>query len=254
MNEFLLDIDLPELIADFQGVVMGISAGTMNAAREVYAWPELPGESEDPNYVLFFPGLGLAETMVLPHYQKARYTILDGKKLVEEIACGHSYGKRYFAIPDGSYVLVKDGKETVFGQAWLITEGCIHLFCEDGQSRDCGRVRKRGNQGCGSLFLCVQEPDTGGQVAGESDPQQIRDLKPGGQSIGSGKGSVHGEDQQPQQDQPEEGQSKSLEVKENWTPEKVYCQLQKEQQYPPCPDVSGGVPPHPGRTYAHQGV
>ena len=133
-------IGLREGLEGYSGVVIGTSAGSMNAAEEVYAWPELEGESEDPDYVLFFPGLGLAESMVLPHYQKAQYTILDGKKLVEEIACGHSYGKRYFAIPDGSYVLVKDGKETVFGQAWLIAEGCIHLFCEDGQSRDCGRV------------------------------------------------------------------------------------------------------------------
>ena len=138
--EWFEAIGLRELLNGYQGIVVCTSAGTMNAAKEVYAWPELPGESEDPDYVLFFPGLGLAESMVLPHYQKAQYTILDGKKLVEEIACGHSYGKRYFAIPDGSYVLVKDGKETVFGQAWLITEGCIHLFCEDGQSRDCGRV------------------------------------------------------------------------------------------------------------------
>lgn len=135
--EWFESIGLRELLEGYAGIVVGTSAGTMNAAREVYAWPELPGESEDPNYVLFFPGLGLAETMVLPHYQKARYTILDGKKLVDEIACGHSYGKRYFAIPDGSYVLVKDGRETMFGESYLITEGTISRFCEDGQSRDC---------------------------------------------------------------------------------------------------------------------
>ena len=129
-------IGLRELLAGYPGIVVGTSAGTMNAAREVYAWPELPGESVDPDYTLFFPGLGLAETMVLPHYQKARYTILDGKKLVEEIACGHSYGRQYYIIPDGSYVLVQEGRETMFGESYLITQGEITPFCQDGESRE----------------------------------------------------------------------------------------------------------------------
>ena len=115
---------------------MGISAGSMNMAETVYVQPEESGESA-PEFQRFAPGLALTWVNILPHYQKARYTILDGKKLVDEIACGHSYGKRYFAIPDGSYVLVKDGRETMFGESYLITEGTISRFCEDGQSRDC---------------------------------------------------------------------------------------------------------------------
>ena len=129
-------IGLRELLEGFEGLVIGTSAGSMNAARMVYAWPEEEGESLDPDYELFFPGLGLAETMLLPHFQKVKDAYLDGKKLVDEIALGHSLGCRMLAVPDGSYVLVEDGVETVFGEAWLVSDGVRSLFCEEGECRE----------------------------------------------------------------------------------------------------------------------
>ncbi|MDD6159793.1 MAG: dipeptidase E, partial [Oscillospiraceae bacterium] len=44
-NRFFRDIGLRELLEGFEGVVMGISAGSMNSADVVYAQPELPGEA-----------------------------------------------------------------------------------------------------------------------------------------------------------------------------------------------------------------
>ena len=131
-------IGLREGLEGYSGVVIGTSAGSMNAAEEVYAWPELEGESEDPDYVLFFPGLGLAQTMVLPHYQKAKNNWLDGKKLVDEIACGHSYGRRFFAIPDDSFVVVSEKGEWMYGESWLIADGVRQQFTKDGECRNCG--------------------------------------------------------------------------------------------------------------------
>lgn len=130
-------IRLKELLEEFNGILIGTSAGSMNAAKMVYAWPEMEGESIDPNYELFFEGLGLAETMILPHYQNVKERYLDGKRLIEEIACSHSYGHRFFAIPDGSYILVKNGVETVFGEAHLVSEGRISQFCEEGNRATC---------------------------------------------------------------------------------------------------------------------
>ena len=128
-------IGLRERLEGYAGVVVGTSAGSMNAAREVYAWPEEPGESIDPGHVLFFSGLGLARTMVLPHYQKLKDSWLDGRRLFEDITCSHSHGRRFLAIPDGSFVLVKDGTETLFGEACLVAEGEIIPFCKEGERR-----------------------------------------------------------------------------------------------------------------------
>ena len=128
-------LHLRELLDGFDGLVIGTSAGSMNAAKLVYAWPEREGESLDPNYELFFPGLGLAECMLLPHYQNVKDARLDGKLYVQEIACGDSFGHRMLAVPDGSFVLVADGEEIVFGEAYLVENGTVTPFCTEGEDR-----------------------------------------------------------------------------------------------------------------------
>ena len=42
-NAFFASMDLRDLLADFDGVIIGISAGSMNCADTVYAQPEEPG-------------------------------------------------------------------------------------------------------------------------------------------------------------------------------------------------------------------
>ena len=128
-------IGLRELLEGYPGLVVGTSAGSMNAAETVYGWPEEPGESLDPNHELFFPGLGLAQTIVLPHYQMMKDAWLDGRPLFADIPLGHSHGRRFYAIPDGSFVLVEDGVERLFGEGWRIEDGEMHLFCRAGESR-----------------------------------------------------------------------------------------------------------------------
>lgn len=128
-------IRLRELLQGFEGLLIGTSAGSMNAARVVYAWPEMEGETLDPDYELFFQGLGLAETQIMPHYQKVKDGWLDGKRLIDDIAASHSYGERFLVLSDGSYVLVEDGVETVFGEARVMTDGQLHWFCGEGECR-----------------------------------------------------------------------------------------------------------------------
>ena len=66
-NAFFHKIKLPELLKAYNGVVLGISAGSMNMAKTVYAQPEEPGES-GPDYARFIPGLGLTDVQICPHY------------------------------------------------------------------------------------------------------------------------------------------------------------------------------------------
>ncbi|MDD6440825.1 MAG: Type 1 glutamine amidotransferase-like domain-containing protein [bacterium] len=135
-NRFFEEIGLREKIQDFEGIIIGISAGTMNSADEVYAQPELPGESENPEYKRFIRGLGLTKTMILPHYQMVKDNELDGKRLYEDITYGDSFGKRFLVLPDGSYFLNVNGKESVWGEAWEISNGKRHNICENEQSRE----------------------------------------------------------------------------------------------------------------------
>ena len=134
-KKWFASIDLKNRMAGFDGVLIGISAGSMISAETVYAWPELEGETLDPDYPLFFKGLGYARTMILPHYQNVKDRWLDGKRLMEDIACGDSRGKSFLALPDGSYVLVEAGVETVYGEAYQVADGQIRPFCGENQWR-----------------------------------------------------------------------------------------------------------------------
>jgi len=131
---FFERIGLRELLHGFRGVIMGVSAGSMNCASTVYSQPECPGESEDPGYCRFFCGLGLTDVMVLPHYQQERFTILDGQRLYEDITYPDSVGRSFIAIPDGSYVLEENGSAIMFGEGYRIADGSIEQICRDGES------------------------------------------------------------------------------------------------------------------------
>lgn len=131
-NRFFAELDLRALLQGFGGVVVGISAGTMNSADTVYAHPELDGEAIDPDYPRFLPGLGITKRMVLPHYQKVAGGVLDGLRLFEDIAYPDSFGNEFFALVDGSYIYGEDGHELLLGEAYLIKDGEMEQISEEG--------------------------------------------------------------------------------------------------------------------------
>lgn len=133
-NAFFKRIHLREKMKDFDGIVIGISAGTMNSADVVYAQPELEGESIDPEYQRFLTGLGITELMILPHYQEVKDVVLDGQRLYEDITYPDSHGREFYALVDGSYIRIENGKTEVFGEAYLIKDGNIRQICERGRS------------------------------------------------------------------------------------------------------------------------
>ena len=114
---------------------MGISAGSMNLADEVYAQPEEPGES-DPEFERFIPGLGLTDVNILPHYQKVKDNILDGQRLYEDITFADSWDHCFFALPDGSWIYQDEEELTLLGEAYMIRNGVIELLTLDGETLD----------------------------------------------------------------------------------------------------------------------
>lgn len=129
-NAFLHSMGIPALLKGFTGLVMGVSAGSMNCAATVYAQPEMPGESTDPAYRRFLPGLGLTQVNVLPHLQEVRHIHLDGRRLFEDITLPDSHGRTFYALPDGSFV----HNRTICGEAWRIADGRMDKVCSEGQT------------------------------------------------------------------------------------------------------------------------
>ena len=128
-NRFFQEIHLDRLIANFQGVVLGISAGSMNAAKRVYAQPEAPGESV-PEFQRFLPGLGLTELNILPHYQQAKNYTLDGRRLYEDVTFSDSKGECFYSLVDGTYILIEDGQTMLYGEAYRLRDGVMEKISE----------------------------------------------------------------------------------------------------------------------------
>lgn len=133
-NAFFHEIRLRERLKYYGGVVMGISAGTMNCAEVVYAQPEEPGEAVDPYYRRYMQGLGLTHVNVLPHFQNVWGQSLDGLRTLEDISLPDSRVRPFYGLPDGSWLYRENGRTTLYGEAWLLEDGNCAKICENGES------------------------------------------------------------------------------------------------------------------------
>ena len=134
-NAFFRKIRLRHLLHKYEGVGVGISAGSMNMAGIVYVQPEEPGESS-PEFKRFAPGLALTPVNILPHYQKAKDYWLDGKRLFEDITYPDSEGNCFFALPDNSYFYQNEEELLLCGKAYRIKNGILELITRDGEILD----------------------------------------------------------------------------------------------------------------------
>lgn len=132
-HRFFQEIYLREALLVYEGVLITISAGSMNCADVVYSIPELPGEVRDPNYRRFFPGMGLTSASILPHYYDWKDFVLDGVKVYNDVAAKDSRGRRFYVFPDGTYLYSMFGYEEIRGEAFLMENGTFRKICEDEQ-------------------------------------------------------------------------------------------------------------------------
>lgn len=123
-NKFLHKLNLRSKLEKFNGVVVGLSAGSMNSAELVYAVPEVDGEAKDAKYERFLEGLGLTYKMMVPHYYEGmEEETLDGLNIFEDIMIPDSKRREFYIFPDGTYIY-GDGKvEEIYGAYKLIKNG-----------------------------------------------------------------------------------------------------------------------------------
>ena len=136
-NAFFNRIGLRELLKGYPGVIMGISAGTMNAADTVYAQPEEPGESA-PSFRRFYPGLGLTTVNICPHYQEVieKNMTVDGIPIYPDITAADSMGHTFHIFPDGTYLYRDEQEYAIYGKCLRMKDGILELLSEDGERID----------------------------------------------------------------------------------------------------------------------
>lgn len=133
-NAFFKQIGLKEKLKSYNGIIIGWSAGSMNCAETVYAGPELEGEAINPNYERWISGLELTKINIFPHFQNLRDEWLDGMRVIEDITFADSVGHEIIAMNDGTYIVVEDGRETLFGEAYQIKDKEMIQICQNGMS------------------------------------------------------------------------------------------------------------------------
>lgn len=122
---FMKRIGLKDALIDYPGIVIGLSAGSINAAYNVYLMPELEGEAADPNFVRFADGLDLTNIDMIPHAKAMKKAVIDGLRFIEDIAIPDSFGRRFYLVEDGSYFKSKNGKTKFKGVGEVIEDGVI---------------------------------------------------------------------------------------------------------------------------------
>jgi len=133
-NRFMKQLNLKERLSYYKGIVIAWSAGSMNCAETVYAGPELEGEAVDPSYERWISGLGITDINILPHFQSLKDDYLDGLRLVEDITYNDSMGHEILALNNGSYIMIDDERETLYGEAYIIKDGCEKQICKNNES------------------------------------------------------------------------------------------------------------------------
>ena len=129
-NKFFSRIRLGELLKGYSGIVIGISAGSMNSADVVYAQPELDGEAIDQGYKRYLDGLNLTHISILPHYQYLMDESIDGLRIVEDISLADSKIRPFYALVDGAYILVDNDVSTLYGEAYYFCDEAITKVCD----------------------------------------------------------------------------------------------------------------------------
>jgi len=129
-NKFYNSINLKNLLKIYSGIIISISAGTMNCADVVYAQPELEGEATNPKYQKYINGLDLTKINILPHYQELKDLTLDGLRVIEDISLPDSFIRPFYALVDGAFIYVENHESIIYGEAYLLQDGTITKVCD----------------------------------------------------------------------------------------------------------------------------
>ncbi|PID84304.1 hypothetical protein CSB09_01640 [Candidatus Gracilibacteria bacterium] len=122
--EFFREISLKEFIKDYSGLIIGASAGAMTLCNYMTNFPEYLHEIDNrktEDYII--EGLGLNDDIIIPHFDGKSFgkTYLnEGIDYMNDYILPLSVGRTLLGIPDGSYILLHDGKKEYFGDFFLI--------------------------------------------------------------------------------------------------------------------------------------
>lgn len=129
-NKYMKELKLKNILSDYNGVVVGQSAGSMNCSENVYVQPEYEQDAV-PNFQKQISGLGLTKIVVMPHINKAKEDEFEGKT-VWDMCLEDSVKYPHYGIADSGFIEIKDGVATLYGEGYTFNNGKVAKICENG--------------------------------------------------------------------------------------------------------------------------
>ena len=135
---FFETIHLKELLKNYQGLVIGQSAGALNMAEDVFNSPEDMNNPEP----LFFNGLGLTEINIEAHFVYDTSNFDDNEKNQRESVIKESFNRPLYGQCNGSHIYIdNDDNATIYGETYLIKDGNIECICKNGDKKTIKQVK-----------------------------------------------------------------------------------------------------------------
>lgn len=118
--QFFEKINLKSILKDYEGIIIGQSAGSINLAKTAICAPEY---EEEIGTKYIWPGLNKTNINIEPHFTLEINNELEKKLRNELLDLSQEY--LIYAIPDGTHIY-DNGKEVIiYGEAYLIKNRAI---------------------------------------------------------------------------------------------------------------------------------
>ena len=125
---FFEAIYLKSLLENYQGVVVGQSAGALNMSSNVFNSPEDMEESEP----VFYEGLGLVNINIEPHFKYDTFDFNEAEKYQREVIVKESFNRPIYGQVNKSHIRIDDNnKAVIYGETYLIENGNIVKICDN---------------------------------------------------------------------------------------------------------------------------
>lgn len=112
------------LLENFDGVIVGISAGSMNLCDTIFNFPEEVADLKNKRIV---KGLGLFDEMFIPHCDGRSYLYEEeGFRTFKDYILPFSYKHDLLCLPNGSYVKLDRSGYKFYGEYYILRKGEIY--------------------------------------------------------------------------------------------------------------------------------
>lgn len=123
-------INLSEILKEYNGVIIGQSAGSVDMAKLAYVQPENEEEFRDKNFKKQRQGLGLIDFNIMPHMNRAMVDEIDGTTTFD-MCVQDSKTIPHYGIYDGGFIKVKNYQIIAFGKTLLFKNKKCYKLCDD---------------------------------------------------------------------------------------------------------------------------